>query len=418
LKNPLSFVVGASNCLALVDGFSSITYGFAEQVLAAVYIYYDGDFEITNPKLYGVFVGGVFLGLLVTCFASSAISRLQTASVIANAALIVLFFIALPIGTAKNASFNDASFIFTKSENFSDWPSGWSFLLSMMSCIWTISGFESTIHISEEAKNPSRSVPIGILGSISVCWVLGFTILIVIGACMNPDVNSIINTPSGQPLVQIFHDSLGKKWAVAFISLTAVCQFFMAASVLIACSRIIWSFARDDGLIFSSYIKVVNKKLAVPLRAVGTSVVLALLMGLLILAGPVAANALFSSGMVSSYVCWSTPQILRLIFPNEKYKPGMFDLGKVFSPIIIVISVLSQYFIIVLAFFPSNKEITSSADMNYSVVINCGCWILSLAYYYLFKRDIYIGPKSNLTKEELEGSELVEVQHEVHSIKA
>jgi len=39
---PLSFMIGCSNSLGLIGGFCSISYGFAVQVLSAVYIQQDG----------------------------------------------------------------------------------------------------------------------------------------------------------------------------------------------------------------------------------------------------------------------------------------------------------------------------------------------------------------------------------------
>ncbi|KGR01014.1 hypothetical protein MG1_01702, partial [Candida albicans GC75] len=44
---PLSFMIGCSNSLGLIGGLCSISYGFAVQVLSAVYIQQDGAFEIT-----------------------------------------------------------------------------------------------------------------------------------------------------------------------------------------------------------------------------------------------------------------------------------------------------------------------------------------------------------------------------------
>jgi len=396
----LSFVIGTSNSLALAGGVCSITYGFAEQILAAVYIGQDGDFTITNGIIYGVFAAGIFAELLVTCLASSAVSKLQTVSIIANCGLILLFFFALPIGKAHIGDFNDAKFIFGKFENFTDWNNGWTFFLSSLTAAWTIGAFDSCVHMSEEAKNPSKAVPIGILGSISLCGVLGWLIMIVINACLPKDISLVLDADSGQPLAQLFYICLGKKWAVAFMSLVAVCQFFMGASIMTAISRQIWAFARDDGLPFSSIIKVVNKKLKVPIRAVIFSAIISLLIGLLILAGSVAANALFSIGIIGNYVSWATPQILRFTSGRDLFKPGPFYTGKILSPIINCISVLFQMFIIIVAMFPSSAKLNGAASMNYAVVVNCGIWILSIIYYLVYKRKTYTGPKSNITDEE------------------
>jgi amino acid transporter len=400
-KAILSFVIGISNTLALSGGVCSITYGLAVQILSAVYVSNDGDFEITNARSYGVFAAAIFGELVVACLASGFVARLQSTSIIANNLLIVLFFIALPIGTKINrGGFNDGSFIFGDYENMTDWPNGWTFFqMGMMPVVWTIGGFDACVHMSEEAHDPSRSVPRGIVGSIVGCWIIGFFIILTTNACMSTDVESIISTPSGQPLTQVFYDSMGKKWAVAFISLTAVCQFLMGCSIMTAVSRQIWAFSRDDGLPFSSFVKVVNKKLSVPLRAVGVSALISLLLGLLVLIGATASGALFSIGVIGNYVAWGTPQLLRLTSGRDLFQPGLFYHGAKVSLFMNITSLSFMAFIIILAMFPENKEVDKST-MNYAVVINFGIWILSIVYFYVYKKKEYSGPKSNLDEEE------------------
>lgn len=125
-KKVISFIIGCSNSLALAAGICSIDYGFAEEVLAAVVISRDGDFEVTSGKLYGELVAVVVCMGMCTCLASKSIARLQTLSIVSNIFIIVLFFVALPMGTKKNiGSFNNGSFVFGKYKNLSDWNDGW-----------------------------------------------------------------------------------------------------------------------------------------------------------------------------------------------------------------------------------------------------------------------------------------------------
>lgn len=401
-KSSMSFVIGVSNSLALAGGLCSITYGFAVQILSAVFINRDNDFDITNGIIYGVFAAGIAVQLLICCLASGVVTRLQTTSIIANNVLIIIFFIALPIGTARTHGFNDGKFIFAHFENLTSWTDGWAFLqMGIMPVVWTIGAFDSCVHMSEECKDPSRSVPHGIMGSITGCWILGFLIIIVMNACMIPDVDRLISTPSGQPLTQLFYDSLGKNWAVAFISLTAFCQFLMGCSIMTAISRQIWAFARDDGFPFHSFVKVVNKRMGVPLRAVVASAIVSLLIGLLILVGSVASGALFSIAVIGNYVAWGTPQLLRITSGRGVFTPGKFYHGPRISLVVNIVTLAWMMFVIVLAMFPNSKQVDKDT-MNYSVVINCGIWILGALYYALYKKKFFHGPKSNLDEEYLE----------------
>lgn len=397
-KESLSFLCGWSNCMALVGSVCSITSGLAVQVLSIVYIAKDGGYEITDARNFGVFLAFTVLQCLASCFPTNIISKMQTVSVWSNNILVIIFLIALPVGTwkSKTASFRDASFIFTKIENTSGWSNGWTFLFSgLMPSIWTIGALDSSVHMSEEVKNPVRAVPIGLMGSIAFCWIVGFIICIVICACMSEDIDSVLNSDSGQPIAQIFYDSMGKNWTIAFMSLCAFCQFLMGCSIMVAFSRQIWAFARDDGLPFSKQLKIVDKKTKIPLYSVIFSGIVSILLGLLILIGETASNALFSISIIGGYLAWSIPSLLRMTSGRDIFRPGPFFAGKNFSRVINVSAILFQWFVIVMDMFPANPN-PDKTSMNYSVVINCGVWILSMVYYFTMKKGIFTGPKSDL----------------------
>lgn len=392
----ISYVIGLSNSMALCSGLVSIAYGNSEEILAAVYLSKNGDFEINDGRTYAVFAACVLSQAVCTCLSSKNVALLQSISAVSNTGLILLFLIALPIGTKVNRGhFNDRHFIFGEVDNFSNWPIGFQFCLSMMTAVWTIGAFDSCVHMSEEAKNASFGVPIGIMSSIAFCGVVGWCIVICTVSCMNPDIKSILGTDSGFPMAQIINDSLGHKWAVAFMSLMAACQWLMGSSILTALSRQVWAFARDDGLPFASIVKVVNKKLHVPIRAVIFSTIVALIIGCLCLAGDAAANALFSLAVSGNYISWCTPVFLRLTSGDKVFRHGAFYLGNRWSKINGWITCAWGAYIIVLSMFPSAKTVDKTT-MNYTVVISCGVWILSAVYFLVYKYKAYHGPKSNL----------------------
>ncbi|CCD23975.1 Uga4p NDAI_0C03150 [Naumovozyma dairenensis CBS 421] len=399
-KEVFSFIIGCSNSLALVAGLCSIDYGLAEEIMAAVVVTYDGDFNITDGRLYAVFLASVIVMALCTSMASGVIARLQNISIVSNLFIIVLLFIALPVGTKhKRGTFNDASFIFGGFENFSDWNGGWQFCLTgFMPAVWTIGSFDSCVHQSEEAKDAKKSVPVGIIGSISACWILGWLIIICLMACIDPQLENVLDTQYGFPMAQLIYDSLGKKWTIAFLSLMAFCQFLMGCSICTAISRQIWAFSRDDGLPFSKYIKQVHN--SVPFFAILAACVSSLVLGLLCLIDATAANALFSLAVAGNYLAWCTPTLLRLTSGRDIFRPGPFYLGKVLSPIVSWIGVLYEVFIIIMEMFPSQQHGINKTNMNYACVIGPGIWFLAWIYYLLYKKKYYHGPKTNLSDEE------------------
>ncbi|ODQ77943.1 hypothetical protein BABINDRAFT_40474 [Babjeviella inositovora NRRL Y-12698] len=381
-RKALSYLVGNTNSLALVGALCSVDYGFASEILSIVVISRDGDFVITPAKTYAVFAACVVSHIFITCSASSKVSRLQTFSVVCNLALVFFFIIALPIGTARSSteSFNDAKYIFGSMETFSGWTPGWQFALCWMPAIWTIGAFDSCVHMSEEAKNATRAVPIGIIGSISACFVLGLVICIVVGACITTDISSVIDTDFGQPMAQVIFNALGKKWAMAFMALIAFCQWLMGASILTAISRQIWAAVVFGGLA-------------------------ALVMGLLCLIGPTASNALFSLAVSGNYLAWGTPIFLRLTFGRDKFVPGKFYMGKTWSPVISWTACAFLLFIIIMVQFPSLPQV-GKETMNYTCVITPGVLILSAIYYMVYAKRHYRGPCNTIDDDVIYGSEV------------
>lgn len=189
---------------------------------------------------------------------------------------------------------------------------------------------------------------------------LGWFVVIVCAACIKDgDVARVLNTATGSPMAQIIYDALGKKWAVAFMSLIAVGQYFMAISITIALSRQIWSFARDDGLpIVYQYVKYVNPKIKIPVRASIFAGILALILGLLVLInGTAGSGALFSLAICSNSLAWGMPVVLILLpYGKKKIYTGTFYFGRWISTAICFVACCWLSFIIVLTMFPDSKS--------------------------------------------------------------
>ncbi|KAI2414142.1 GABA-specific high-affinity permease [Ophidiomyces ophidiicola] len=396
-KNPLSFLVGYSNTIGLIGGVCSINYGFARMLLSLVSMSGDGTWTPSNYAVYGIFCATVvLLGVLAT-FAAHIMHRIQSICIIANVGLVLATAIALPVGKARTAEgINSGAYVFTHVENHTAWPTGWTFMLAWLSPIWTIGAFDSCVHMSEEATNAAKAVPYGILASIGGCWSLGFLSLCIIAACMSKDISSILNTPFGQPMAQIYYDALGKPGALAFMSLLAVVQFFMGLSILISTSRQVWAFSRDGALPFSSFWRVVSKRIKYqPIRAVWGCSFASIIVGLLCLINVAAANALFSLCVAGNDLAWAIPIFCRIFWGQEKFRPGSFYTGRFSTPIAIT-ALAYLAFSITLSMFPTLGPNPNAMDMNYTVVINATLWISALAYYFLFARKWFTGPKATL----------------------
>ncbi|KAJ9616640.1 GABA-specific high-affinity permease [Cladophialophora chaetospira] len=404
-RNPLSFLVGYSNTLGLVGGLCSIDYGFSLMFLSVIVIARDGNWTPSNGTIYGVFLATVASHGLIAATAASIMGRMQTVFVVMNFVLIFATVIALPIGAKHRL--NSASYIFTHVENHTTWPSGWTFMLSWLSPIWTIGGFDSAVHISEEATNATKAAPLGILFSIGSCWLFGWICTIVIAATMVKDLDSLTGSAFGQPMAQIYYDSLGKHGALGFMALLMIVQYLMGISILVAASRQAWAFSRDGALPFSGFFRHISKKFGyIPVRTTLGCAVLAAVLGLLCLIAPAAAAALFSLAVAGNNLAWGIPILCRVVWGRQKFSPGPIYTGR-FSIPIACTAVTFLVFGILLGMFPVGGPNPTAETMNYTCVINSAVWGAALLYYYIDARKWFKGPQitidlSQLTEEQQE----------------
>ncbi|KAL1961805.1 hypothetical protein VTN77DRAFT_1017 [Rasamsonia byssochlamydoides] len=401
-RNPLSFVVGYSNTIGLVGGLCSVDYGFALMLLSLISLARDGNWTASRPVVYGTYVACVATHGLIATFFGRIMPKIQAACIFFNVGLVVASVIALPIGNkVHNVPINSGSYVFGTVENLTTWPTGWAFMIAWLSPIWTIGAFDSCVHMSEEATHASRAVPLGILWSCGMCGVLGWLSLTVIAAVMDTNVNNLLNTSFGQPMAQIYYDSLGKHGALGFMSIVAIVQFFMGLSLMIAASRQSWAFSRDGALPFSSFFRHVSKRIRYqPVRMIWGVATMAAILGLLCLINNAASNALFSLAVAGNDLAWGTPIFCRLVWGERqgKFHPGEFYTGWLSKPIAVT-AIVYLLFAIVLSMFPTTGPDPSPDNMNYTIVINGALWGGAVLYYALFARKWFKGPKMTVGEE-------------------
>jgi amino acid transporter len=255
--------------------------------------------------------------------------------------------------------------------------------------------------MSEEAANATRAVPYGILMSIGSCWLFGWILCIVIAACATQDYETLLASPFGQPMAQIYYDSIGKSGAIGMMTLLFIVQFLMGVSITVAASRQTWAFSRDGALPFSTFFRPISKTFGyIPFRAIWGCVFLGAVLGLLSLIAPAAAQALFSLAVAGNNVAWATPILCRVVWGQKKFKPGPFYTGR-FSVPIAWTAVTFLAFGIVLSMIPAGGPNPTPQSMNYTVVINCAVWGGSLLYYFIDAHKWFKGPKITLDVSEL-----------------
>jgi APA family basic amino acid/polyamine antiporter len=101
-------------------------------------------------------------------------------------------------------------------------------------------GFDAVSTTAQEAKNPQRDMPIGILGSLTIC-----TILYVLGAIVMTGVVNYKQLAVGDP-VAVAIDAMGMNWLSTLIKLGAIAGLSSVILVmLLSQPRIFFAMAKD-----------------------------------------------------------------------------------------------------------------------------------------------------------------------------
>jgi amino acid transporter len=326
----------------------------ALMILSCISIARGDGWSASRGVIYAVFVGLILLHGICASLGGRFMPKIQTFCIYINVALVVATVIALPVGTVtRGGSLNSGHFVYRHIDNETTWPTGWAFMLAWLAPIWSIGSFDSCVHMSEEALHAAKAVPLGIIWSAGSAVVLGFLVLSIIAATMNPDVNVTLNTGFGQPMAQIYYDALGRDGALVFMAILCFTQFLIGLSLIVAASRQTWAFSRDGALPFSGFFRHVSKRIKYqPIRVIFGIVVVCLVLGLLSLINSAAANALFSLFVASNYLSWGTPIFCRLVWGQDRFRPGEFYTGR-FSKPIACVAVVYLLFGVVLSMFPA-----------------------------------------------------------------
>ncbi|KAG1875108.1 amino acid/polyamine transporter I [Suillus tomentosus] len=329
-RNFLSWIVGYSNTIGIITGVASVNWACTIQIIAAISIASpDQVHATTNQQLYGIYAALFLSQAVLVSFSTKVLARLQRLFTLVNACLCFIIIIALPIATPPDYR-NSANFALGEFTNLAGWPSGFAFILSLMAPLYTIGGYDTSVHMSEEVSNAAMAIPWAIVGSIAVSAVLGCGVNISLAFCMGTDIGSVLNSPIGQPMAQILFNSLGQKKALALWCLIIIAEYMVASNCLLVGSRQTFAFARDGALPFSRYLYRINRHTGTPVNTVWFDTICALAIGLLSFVSTEAIDAVFTISVTASYIAYITPITTRFAFKND-FKPGPFHLGKLDS---------------------------------------------------------------------------------------
>ena len=439
-KKLLSYLVGWLTSLAWVATVA-IESLFAGTMIQGALILRYPDYD--SQRWQGTLL--TWAVMLFNVFINTILPALLPKFELMIMALHVGGFIAILATLLSTSTLGTASSVFLTSMNSGGWATqGLSYCVGFLGNVATFVGADASVHMAEEVQDAAINIPRAIVAGMIANGLIGCAMMIVTLYCLG-DFNSVTNTNTGFPFIQIFVNSVKSvPGAIAMVSIVLALTWACALGITTTSSRMTWSFARDNGTPFSRILSKVDQRTKVPIISAIVVTILAALLTLIYIGSDTAFNDVVSLTITGFYGSYFLPCAFLLfhrirghvlpygtetnnrgalptpssgqeaqqavVEPTEDEKradmqaveglpklvQGRFVWGPWHIPGILgtinnVYACLYMIFVIFWSVWPPTTPVSSSS-MNYSVVVTGGIMLLSGLWYVVRGRHEYKGP--------------------------
>jgi len=262
------------------------------------------------------------------------------------------------------------------------WPNAASlpvaFLLGLLLVCYTITGFDASAHTSEETRSAAVSVPRGMWQSVFWSFLFGYVMVctfvlampsVTDGAAQGGNVFLWIMNSSAMPAILR---------SLLFIGIV-ISNYLCGLACLTSTSRMMYAFARDDGLPFSKILGHVSPAYRTPTNAIWVSSILALVATLY-------ADAFFilaAGSAVLLYISYVMPVAAGLLAEGKAWKEkGPFNLGSLSKPLAVV-AILGGLILAWTGFQPPNDKV---------LYVTVGLIVVLVVLWFGLERRRFAGP--------------------------
>ncbi|KAI0084518.1 APC amino acid permease [Irpex rosettiformis] len=394
-----SWVTGWFNLLGQVAVTTGISFACATFISTVAS--FGTSFVPTAKTNIGVYAAVLVAQGLINTFGVHLLRHLNNISVWWHAVGTTALVIAI---LAKAPTHQSGKFVFrTFIDGTGVGGEGWSVraspayvvVVGILMAQYTLTGFDASAHMTEETHNAAMAGPIGIVMAIGVSAVLGW--FLIIGLLFSiQDLDGTVNSATGEPVAQIFLDTVGQKGAIVLMVIVIGAMFFCGTFSVTSNSRMMYAFARDGGIPGHKFFHKVDAKRKSPVRTVWLACLLSFCLGLPSLGSSVAFSAATSIATIGLYISYGIPIALRVIYA-KKFVRGPFHLGPFSFPVSIT-AVLWIVFISIAFILPSENPVNSQT-LNYSIVAVGIVLTYSMGFWVLSARKWFIGPVKQIEAE-------------------
>jgi amino acid transporter len=255
---------------------------------------------------------------------------------------------------------------------------GGGLMAAMIMGIATLVGFDSAANMAEEAKDPFRSVPRAIVGSVVAAGVLGMVFVIALTIAVD-NIPRVIATNS--PVALVLRDQLGPVMERSLL-VAIVFAFFGAGLVTLAtCARMVFAMSRDARFPAHQLMRRVSPRTQTPIPATILIVVVGFVL-MAVLRGDALLKLLTVGGLIGAVLYGAIIVLYLVVRKRLGRQEDAFDLGRFEMPVAVGALVWSVIVVFVLV---SPPQALTAVLISIGVLLAGGVYF---AYLFISNREV------------------------------
>jgi len=255
---------------------------------------------------------------------------------------------------------------------------GGGLMAAMIMGLATLVGFDSAANMAEEAKDPFRSVPRAIVGSVVAAGVLGMVFVIALTIAID-DIPKVSATDS--PVALILRDQLGPVMERSLL-VAIVFAFFGAGLVTLAtCARMVFAMARDARFPAHRMMRQVSPRTKTPIPATILPVVVGFVL-MAVLPGDALLELLTCGGVIGAVLYGMIIVLYLAVRKRLGRQEDAFDLGRFEMPVAVGALVWS---VIVVFILVSPSQALTAVLISIGILLIGGVYF---AYLLIANREV------------------------------
>jgi amino acid transporter len=272
-----------------------------------------------------------------------------------------------------------------------------AFFFSLLQANWTYTGYDASAHVAEETVGARVSSAWGVFLSVAVSAVVGYVFLVAL-TLHTPDLSALFPASlddastysqyyfgGGVAVISILVYNLGEFLGDLIAAGIAIAMAFCGLSSVAAAGRMLYAFARDDGLPAAGWLKQVSHRYRTPANSLIGIVVISWLftVAAFIVGGGTAIVIVTAISTIFLYAAYGVCIYLGLT-TKEWLNHRVWSLGRWSKPIG-WIAVAWCIVLMVLFSFPTSGNISWPFMLAFVVIL--------VVYYFGWARSRFKGPQ-------------------------